>query len=84
MARSHANRARARIELERDDDVRPCRNARRPARTFAAVARSAGRDGRLHGVHLLDFSAAKHGIESGAGRLGGVSADAGARADFFG
>src|SRR2546428_12216 len=40
---------------------------------------------RVHRVHLLDVSAATHGLKSEtADRRGGIFADAGAGADFFG
>ena len=54
------DRARTGAELECDDDVRPRRDARRSDRASAASPRSAGRNGRLHGVHLLDLPAREH------------------------
>ena len=60
LAGSDAGRARTRIEFERDDDVRTRRDDRRSDRTSAAFARSAGRERRIHRVHLLDLSAAAH------------------------
>ncbi len=41
----------------RDDDVRPRRNARRADRTSRALRDTAGRNRRLHRLHLLDVSA---------------------------
>ncbi len=40
--------------------------------------------GGLHGLHLLDLPARAHEVAGGAGHLGGVSAHAGAVADFPG
>src|SRR6266849_7234772 len=85
MAGSDASRARARFEIERDHDVRSRRDHRRTDRTFATNSRSAGPERRIHRVHLLDVSAATHGLKSEtADRRGGIFADAGAGADFFG
>ena len=64
VAGGDAGGARARIEIERDDDVRPRRDDRGSHRTSAAAARSAGRERRVHRVHLLDVSAGAHGAES--------------------
>ncbi len=66
MARGHAGGARAGIEFERDDDVRPRRDDRGSDRAFAAPARSAGRERRLHRFHLLDVSAASNRPKSRA------------------
>src|SRR6266851_4918784 len=79
MAGSDASRARARFEIERDHDVRSRRDHRRTDRTFATNSRSAGPERRIHRVHLLDVSAATHGLKSEtADRRGGIFADAGA------
>ena len=43
-------------------DVRPRRDAGRSDRTPGAVAQAAGRDARLHRLHLLDVSAGQHGL----------------------
>ena len=76
---------RARIEIERDDDVRPRGDNRRSHRTSAAGSRSTGSQRRVHGVHLLDLSAAAYGVESEAAdwRVR-ISANASARTDFPG
>ena len=52
------------------DDVRPRRNVGRADRASGAAAAIAGRDGRIHGLHLLDVSARthRHGPRA-AGRL---------------
>ncbi len=54
----HAHRDRA--AHDRDDDVRDGRDRRGAARAHVPVARAAGRDGRLHGVHHLELSARSH------------------------
>ncbi len=64
MAGSDASGARARIEIERDDDVRPRGDDRGTNRTFAARSGSTGQERRIHRVYLLDVSAAAHGFES--------------------
>src|SRR4029077_6937451 len=85
MARSDAGRARAGIEIERDDDVWSRRNARGADRTFAAHSRSAGGERRVYRFHMLDVSAGEHGVESETeDERGGIFADAGAGAAFFG
>ena len=45
---------------QRHDDVRSCRNAGRANRASGAAATAAGRNGWLHGLHLLDVSARQH------------------------
>ena len=85
MAGGDAGGARARIKIERHDDVRPRGDDRRSRRTFAADSRSTGSKRRIHCVHLLDLSAAAHGVESEATdwRVR-ISANAGAGTDFPG
>jgi hypothetical protein len=75
--------ARARIEIERDDDVRACRDDRRPSRTSAALTRSTRRDWWIHSVHLLDVPTRKHSVKGVApDRFRGISADAGGGPHF--
>src|SRR5438874_1104690 len=79
MAGGDAGRARVGLEIERDHDVRSCRNDRRADRTFTTHSRSAGPKRRVHGLHLLDVSASAHGFESEpTNRCGRIFADAGA------
>ena len=66
VAGSDADRARARIEIERDDDVRSRGDDRRPDRAFAAHSRSAGPERRIYRVHLLDISTAAYRLEGQA------------------
>src|SRR5205823_10800895 len=85
MVGSDASGARARIEIERDNDVRPRRDGGGTDRTFAANSRSTGPEWRLYRFYLLDVSAAAHGFKSEAAhQRGGIFADAGAGSDFFG
>src|SRR5438132_14063768 len=85
MGRSEAGCARAGVEIERDNDVRSRRNDCGTDRTFAAHSRSTGREWRIYRLYLLDVSAGEHGVESETkNERGGIFADAGAGADFFG
>ena len=54
VAERHAPRAPARHVDDRDDDVRPRRDARRARRAHAPDPRAAGRDARLPRLHLVD------------------------------
>ena len=60
LARRHAPRAPARHVDDRDDDVRPRRDARRAHRAHAPHPRAAGRDARLPRLHLVDVPAGRH------------------------
>src|SRR5438552_16865444 len=82
MAGGDGGGARARIEIERHDDVRSRRDHRRSRRASAANSRSTGSQRRVHGVYLLDLSTAAYGIESEAAdwRLR-ISANASCRTD---
>ena len=76
LARDHGARAQRRDEDLGHDDVRHRRNAGRAHRASRARARSAGADGRLHGVHLLAAPAGEHAddVAHAEDRRGRVSA----------
>ena len=57
VARRHAPGAPARDVDDRDDDVRPRRDARGARRAHAPDPRAAGRDARLPRLHLVDVPA---------------------------
>ena len=60
LARRPPRLARARRPVDLHDDVRPRRDAGRADRAPRAAAPAAGRDRRLHRVHLLDVPARAH------------------------
>src|SRR5207249_6565905 len=66
MAGGNASRARTRIEIERNHDVRTRGDDRRSNRAFPAHSRTTGTKWRVHGIYLLDVSTPAHGSEGEA------------------
>ncbi|SPE22599.1 hypothetical protein SBA2_1000006 [Acidobacteriia bacterium SbA2] len=69
LAQRAPHRASDRDAHHRDHDVRCRRELRKPGQPLPAVVRTAGRDGRVHGVHSVELSAAEH--RAGRAPLGG-------------
>src|SRR5437667_7249334 len=85
MARGDASGARVGFEIERDHDVWPCRDNCRSDRAFAAYPGSTGPQRRVHGIHLLDVSAAAHRSEGETAHWrGGISTHTSTGPDFPG
>ena len=60
LAQGDGDRPRNGNEIQCDDDVWACGDSGRKNRAFGAVEGSAGSDGGIHRIHLLDVSAGTH------------------------